>query len=170
MTDDPRISAHTAAEGWPFNPGEPVWWHDAHSQRHEGFYLRLDIDDLEDCWGNEAERQEFISRMEGSDSACTECGAEADEEGDLPCDCEPFEDHPQADSIRFQAAYGIAARVLPKTPARIHDDVDGTFLKAPDARACRAHLERLLDKDPDDFDITSDVPLNQLFPVKESLR
>lgn len=120
------LSAHGQEEGWPFDPGTPVYWFDAHSRRHEGFYLRLDIDDLEELWGSEPDRLEFIDLMDGRDDICLVCESELDEDGECPakkhgCPGDPFHDHPQADSIRFQAAYGIAARVSSSWPPTEHD-------------------------------------------------
>lgn len=120
------ISGNTAAEGWPFDPGTLVYWYDAHSQRREGYYLRLDIDELEFCWGAEVSRREFLDLMDGSDEICLLCESELDEDGECSakefgCPGDPFHDNPQADSIRFQKAYGIAARVSSHWPPTEHD-------------------------------------------------
>jgi hypothetical protein len=159
------ITTHTTDEGWPFDAGTPVFWFDAHSRRREGLYLRVNIDDLEECWGDESARHEFLHLMEGSDSCCLECGAELDEEtGECTSGCEPFSDHPQEDDIRFEAAYGVRARVLERAPARI-PDMDGHWLRHPSPEECRAFITSLFEKDPDPFELFSEVPLSQLFPI-----
>lgn len=163
--DETTITTHTAAEGWPFDAGTPVYWFDAHSQRREGLYLRINIDDLEECWGDEGKRMEFLHRMEGSDDACLECGAELDDEtGECVAGCSPFSDHHQEDSIRFEAAYGVQARVLPRTPARVCA-ADGHFLKHPTPEECRDFITALFEDNPDPFEFPSEVPINQLFAV-----
>lgn len=138
-----NVSEHTAADGWPFNPGTPVWWVDAHSRRREGFYLRLDLDDLEDCWGNEEARREFLDKMDGSDDFCLVCESELDDDGECPnrpgCSGDPFHEHPQRDAIEFQRAYGIGAHVALHWPPTASD-----------------------------LEFPTDVPLNQLTPVEPS--
>jgi hypothetical protein len=151
-----RISAHTKDEGWPFNAGDLVYWFDTHSNRLEGYYLRINIDDLEECWGDEAERNEFTSRMEGSDSECLECGAELDDEtGECVEGCEPFDDHPQEDDIRFATAYGVRARVIPVGSLKPrHDPATGQLLPAWPP-----------DEDDEALEHPTEVPLSQIYPV-----
>lgn len=159
MSDDTPISQHTAAEGWPFDAGTLVYWFDAHSRRREGYYLRLNLDDLEECWGDEEARHEFTSRMSGSDSSCLECGAGLDDEtGECVAGCIPFDGHPQEDSIRFETAYGIHARVIDRGLFEKRKDPDtGQFLPA-------------WPPDPDDpvLEFPTEVPLSQLTALEPS--
>jgi hypothetical protein len=158
------ITTHTTSEGWPFNAGDPVWWHHPRGGRCEGFYLRLDIDDLEDCWGRLSERQEFLSKMEGNDTTCTECGGDLDDDGDCQVGCEAFPgaEHPQADAIRYQAANGVAARILARNPARVRGP-DGQFLKQSTPEERRAAIERMFDQDHAAFEHHTEHPVSQLF-------
>jgi hypothetical protein len=106
----PPISAHLKEEGWPFDPGTLLRWHDAHSRVRAGRYLRLDSDLLEENWTDDELRFDLIS-------------ARDDEEGLDPADdllareSETIDVAEQAalsqewDRINYSRSYGVQIRI-----------------------------------------------------------